>query len=163
MTFLWKIGVKIGNKPLVIAPLVSAEDSALIGAQPLIVSRKAGVQTGFAAEVQRAEIPIYELDDEEQIEHEAANAALAAVTPEAEYRPPMEPPLQPTPPPDQPGEPIPPPSQPVDRSRTRNTGAGTHDSRSSRRAAGDRADRARSSRSLWAHRPAVRSLFREHF
>ncbi len=113
VTFLWKIGVKLGNKPLVIAPLVSAEDSALIGAQPLIVSRKAGAQTGFAAEVQRAELPIYELDDEEQIEHEAADAALGAVTPEAEYRPPMEPPLQPTPPPDQPGEPIPPPGQPA--------------------------------------------------
>src|SRR5579872_4836025 len=30
VTFLWKIGVKLGNKPLVISPLVSAEDSALI-------------------------------------------------------------------------------------------------------------------------------------
>lgn len=125
VTFLWKIGVRLGNKPLVIAPIVSAEETAVVGAAPVMISRKPETQTGFAAEVQRfdralydaseantggEELPIYELDEEEVIEHEAAAAALS---PAAEYRPPMEPPLQPVPPPDQPGEPIPPPAQPA--------------------------------------------------
>lgn len=125
VTFVWKIGVRLGNKPLVIAPSVSAEDTAVVGAQPVMISRKTETQTGFAAEVQRfdralydapqprsatEELPIYELDEEEVIEHEAAAAALS---PTAEYQPPMEPPLQPVPPPDQPGEPLPPPSQPA--------------------------------------------------
>lgn len=120
VTFLWKIGVRLGNKPLVIAPTVSAEDTAIVGAQPVIVSRKEGVQTGFASQVQRydrtlhdeptqtivEELPIYELDAEETIEYEAADAALS------EYRPPMEPPSQPIAPPAQP-EPAPPPDQPA--------------------------------------------------
>lgn len=125
VTFVWKIGVRLGNKPLVIAPSVSAEDTAVVGAQPVIISRKTETQTGFAAEVQRfdralydapetrtttEELPIYELDEEEVIEHEAGAAALSSA---AEYRPPLEPPLQPVPPPDQPGEPMPPPSQPA--------------------------------------------------
>lgn len=115
-TFVWKIGVRLGNKPLVIAPVVTAEETAVVGAQPVMVSRKPETQTGFASEVQRydralydkqpGELPIYELDEEEIIEHEAAAAALS------EYQPPMEPPLQPVPPPDQP-EPIPPPDQPA--------------------------------------------------
>lgn len=116
VTFLWKIGVRLGNKPLVIAPIISAEQTAVLGAEPVIVPRKTETQTGFAAEVQRfdralydkpanEELPIYELDEEEVIEHEAAAAALS------EYRPPMEPPLTPVPPPDQP-EPLPPPDQP---------------------------------------------------
>lgn len=138
VTFLWKIGVRLGNKLLVIAPVVNAEETAIVGAQPVMISRKAEAQTGFASEVQRFdralydapevraagdELPIYELDEEEIIEHEAAQSALgpldAARGPSiprddrvAEYKPPMEPPLQPVPPPDQPGEPIPPPSQP---------------------------------------------------
>jgi hypothetical protein len=116
-TFLWKIGVRLGNNPLVIAPVVTAEDTAVVGAEPAIVSRKSETQTGFATEVQRYdralydkqpkdELPIYELDEEEIIEHEAGAAALS------EYQPPMEPPLQPIPPPDQP-EPMPPPDQPA--------------------------------------------------
>ncbi len=114
-TFVWKIGVRLGNKPLVIAPIVTAEESAVLGAHPVVVSRKADTQTGFATEVQRYdralydktldELPIYELDEEETIEHEAGAAALS------EYRPPAEPPQQPVPPPDQP-EQIPPPGQP---------------------------------------------------
>jgi hypothetical protein len=119
VTFLWKIGVRLGNKPLVIAPVASAEETAVIGAQPIIVSRKAGAQTGFTTEVQRfdralydepetivEDLPIYELDAEETIEYEAADAALS------EYRPPMEPPTQPIAPPAQP-EPAPPPDQPA--------------------------------------------------
>lgn len=126
-TFVWKIGVRLGNKPLVIAPVVSADEAAVVGAQPAMISRKTETQTGFAGEVQRydralydvteprtppEELPIYELDTEEIIEHEAAETALGPLD-RAEYRPPMEPPLQPVPPPDQPGEPVPPPSQPA--------------------------------------------------
>jgi hypothetical protein len=123
VTFLWKIGVRLGNKPLVIAPIVTAEETAVVGAQPVIISRKADTQTGFAAEVHRfdralydepatvtEELPIYELDEEEIIEHEAAESALSPLT---EYQPGIEPPLQPVPPPDQPGEPLPPPTQPA--------------------------------------------------
>lgn len=110
--FVWKIGVRLGNKPLVIAPVVTAEETAVIGADAVIISRKEGAQTGFASEMTRAdralyEPPIYELDEEEAIVQEAADAALS------EYVPPTEPPLQPSmPPPSQP-EQIPPPSQPA--------------------------------------------------
>lgn len=118
VTFLWKVGVRLGNKPLVIAPTVSADDTAVVGAQPVIVSRKAESAGAFAGEVLRLdralydeptdeELPIYELDEEEIIEHEAADAAL-----QGEYRPPLEPAPQPMPPPLQP-EPAPPPDQPA--------------------------------------------------
>jgi uncharacterized repeat protein (TIGR01451 family) len=125
ITFLWKIGVRLGNKPLVIAPAVAAERSGVLGAQPIIISRKAGAQsTSFAGDVQRydralydaptraGELPFYELDEEETIEHEAAQAALSPAVPKTEYMPPMEPPLPGVPPPDQP-EPMPPPGQPA--------------------------------------------------
>lgn len=116
-TFVWKVGVRLGNKPVVIAPSVTAEETAVVGAQPAIISRKADSTSGFASEVLRLdpalydrpsdeELPIYELDEEEIIEHEAAQAALS------EYRPGFEPPLQPIPPPAQP-EQIPPPDQPA--------------------------------------------------
>jgi uncharacterized repeat protein (TIGR01451 family) len=129
VTFLWKIGVRLGNKPLVIAPIVTAEETAILGAQPVLVSRKADARTGFAGEVARfdhalydgpaaagEELPIYELDLEEVIEHEAAEGALSsrpqpAVEAVAEYQPPMQPPPQPVPLPAQP-EPLPPPDQP---------------------------------------------------
>jgi hypothetical protein len=104
----------------VIAPNVSAEDSAVLGAQPVVISRKADAQSGFAAQVTRIDpalyqpaaaedLPIYELDEEEQLVHEAADAALSS---QAEYVPPLEPPLPSTPPPDQP-EPVAPPGQPA--------------------------------------------------
>jgi|GEM_PF-839277 len=124
VTFVWKIGVRLGNKPLVIAPVVTAEETAVVGAQPLLVSRRPEAQTGFAAHLEQydrlaveqpvepapSELPIYELDAEEIIEHAAADGALSPIR--AEYQPPMEPPLQPVPPPDQPGEPAPPVTQP---------------------------------------------------
>jgi hypothetical protein len=126
VTFLWKIGVKSGNKPLVIAPQVSAEDTAIVGADALIVSRKTESQTGFAAEVERynrggygtrppaqlEDLPIYELDEEELIEYEAGEAALSSTLPEDEYVPGVEPPIAPPPPTTQP-EPVPPPDQPA--------------------------------------------------
>lgn len=139
VTFVWKIGVRLGNKPLVIAPVVRGDETAILGAAPVTVSRKNDTQTGFAGEVQRfdralydvgeprttpRELPIYELDEEEIIEHEAAETALGPLDPapgrrvphdgtQAEFQPPMEPPLQPVPPPNQPGEPVPAPAQPA--------------------------------------------------
>ena len=116
-TFIWKIGVRLGNKALVIAPTVRAEDSAVLGAQPAIVSRKGETQAA-AVRIDPAlyqplpanNLPIYELDEEEQLVHEAADAALGSI---AEYVPPTQPPIAPsTPPPDQP-EPAPPPDQPA--------------------------------------------------
>lgn len=119
VTLLWKVGVKLGNKPLVISPSARAGSSAVIGGEAVVVSRKEGAQQAtFAGEVTRydralyapepapRELPIYELDEEEQLEHEAADAALA------EYRPPFEPPAEPSVPPAQP-EPLPPPAQPA--------------------------------------------------
>jgi uncharacterized repeat protein (TIGR01451 family) len=120
VTFIWKIGVRLGNKPLVVQPSVRAQASAILGAEPAIVSRRAGVPGAFGSQISRSatgeipaadDLPIYELDEEEVVEYEAGIAALSSTTAQAEYVPPFEPPLQPVPPPDQP-EPAPPPSQP---------------------------------------------------
>ncbi len=89
VTFLWKIGVRLGTKPLVIAPGVRAEETAVIGALPLVISRKSGAQTGFAAQVEHVELPIYELDEEEVLEHEAAEAALSPVRAQPIEPPPL--------------------------------------------------------------------------
>ncbi len=114
VTLVWKIGVRLGNKPLVIAPSARADESAIVGAQTLLISRKdgtagdAGYSGNFAGRVQQLdrELPIYELDEEETLEHEAAQAALSPVRPaapeRAEYQMPMEPPTPATPPPSQP-------------------------------------------------------------
>lgn len=126
VTFVWKIGVKAGNKPLVIAPQVNAEDTAVVGADALIVSRKVEAHSGFAAEVERynrggygtrppaqlEDLPIYELDEEEFLEYEAADAALTPLTIGDEYMPGVQPPIAPPPPTTQP-EPNPPPDQPA--------------------------------------------------
>ena len=107
VTFLWKIGVRLGNKPLVIAPVVSAEDGAVIGAEPVLISRKEGAQSTFATEVVRVDpalyvkedLPIYELDEEEVIEYEATESALSSISPKSAIRPDQP---EPAPPPDQP-------------------------------------------------------------
>ena len=115
VTFLWKIGVRMGNKPLVIAPHVQAEESAVIGAEPLVLERKEGavaVLAPDAASVPSAqpeapppERPFYELEEDEILEP-LENA------PAAEYQPAIEPPAAPSIPlPSQP-EPAPPPAQP---------------------------------------------------
>ena len=59
------------------------------------------------------DLPIYELDPEEALEHEAADAALSPPAPHAEYRPPMEPPQQPIAAAVAAREPAPPPDQPA--------------------------------------------------
>jgi uncharacterized repeat protein (TIGR01451 family) len=93
-TLLWKVGVRMGTKPLVVIPHVRARQTAVVGGGPLVVERKDAV-TAFAGEVATAdralyvakplipvvipvdELPIYELDGEEQIVYEAADAALS--------------------------------------------------------------------------------------
>ena len=95
-TFVWKTGVRLGSKPLVLAPQVSANVGAVIGARPLTVARKDQPNTVFTTELDRAgaelrepkalipvdipadDLPFYELDEEEQLVHEAADAALSS-------------------------------------------------------------------------------------
>lgn len=113
-TLVWKIGVRLGNKPLVMTPTATAQESAIVGGASISITRREGANAGFTLDVRAAsrELPFYELDDEETLEHEAANAALsAAPAPQAEYVPPMEPPTPATPPPAQP-DPGSPPMQP---------------------------------------------------
>ncbi|MGZ6129895.1 MAG: hypothetical protein ACXWMY_17165, partial [Vulcanimicrobiaceae bacterium] len=75
VTLLWKIGVRLGNTALAIAPLVRAENTAIVGAKRVVVSRKAEPRMSFSGEVSRevartapeSEFPFYELDEEEQL------------------------------------------------------------------------------------------------
>jgi uncharacterized repeat protein (TIGR01451 family) len=102
ITLLWKVGVRMGTKPLLVIPQVRARNAAVIGGGPLVVERK-GSLSAFAGELAVAdramfeaqplipveipadELPIYELDAEEAIIFEAADAALSsAVTREHE-------------------------------------------------------------------------------
>lgn len=116
-TFIWKLGVALGTKALVIMPAVSAGVGAVIGARPLSISRKKQSTSNFAAEIAKAdaalfepkalipvdlpldELPIYELDAEEQLVHEAADAALQPL-PENVPAPAPAPPPQPEPEPE---------------------------------------------------------------
>jgi uncharacterized repeat protein (TIGR01451 family) len=112
-TLLWKVGVRMGTKPLLVIPQVRARDGAVIGGAPVVVERK-GTTTAFGGELIAAdralfepkplipveipadELPIYELDAEEAIVYEAANAALSDAAAAPEPKP------QPTPPQPQP-------------------------------------------------------------
>src|SRR5947209_12913097 len=83
-TFVWKIGVRTGNAPLTISPTIRAEGAAVVGGSALLVTRKDVSQTAFAAQLEREtppepveEQPFYELDQEEELETLAANAALS--------------------------------------------------------------------------------------
>ncbi|HUZ48171.1 MAG TPA: hypothetical protein VMW12_00370 [Candidatus Dormibacteraeota bacterium] len=106
VTLLWKLGVKLGSQPLILAPQVRAQGAAVVGAKPISISRKGQSVSAFSADLARAdasfydprplipvdipadELPIYELDEEEQLVYEAANAALSsAVEPPAEIVP----------------------------------------------------------------------------
>ncbi len=106
VTLLWKLGVKLGSQPLILAPQVRAQGAAIAGAKPISISRKGQSVSAFSADLARAdaafydprplipveipadELPIYELDEEEQLVYEAANAALSsAVEPPAEIVP----------------------------------------------------------------------------
>lgn len=94
-TFTWKVGVKLGTKPLVVSPRIRAEGVAVIGARPVIVGRREQATTAFADQLSRADLaayepkplipvdisavdlPIYELDDEEAMLYEATDAAVS--------------------------------------------------------------------------------------
>jgi uncharacterized repeat protein (TIGR01451 family) len=98
-TFEWKIGVKLGARPLLLAPSVRTSGAAVIGARPLSIARKATAGSQFAGALERADatvfvekpafavdipvtdLPIYELDDEEEIVEEAAQSALSTAVP----------------------------------------------------------------------------------
>ena len=109
-SFVWKLGVRLGAKPLVIAPQVRVEQGAIIGARPLSIARKDQSNSVFATELSRIdpalyepkpliavdipadELPFYELDSEEEIVQEAADAALSSLKmePRAEITPVQE-------------------------------------------------------------------------
>ncbi|HTX59639.1 MAG TPA: hypothetical protein VMH02_08145 [Verrucomicrobiae bacterium] len=141
-TFAWKVGVRLGAKPLIVAPSVRAPGSAVVGARPAIVSRREQPESAFAGELARAdatvyepkplipveipasELPIYELDEEEQLIAEAAEAALSSAAPMHPVRAPepeppraqapiAEPEPQPIEPEPQPIEPEPQPTQAI--------------------------------------------------
>ncbi|HET9030488.1 MAG TPA: hypothetical protein VFN49_09940 [Candidatus Aquilonibacter sp.] len=107
-TFIWKLGVRLGTQALLLAPVVRASGAAVVGAKALKVERKDRASIAFATEVERAdpalfspsplipveipvesivaeepadELPFYELDAEETLVHEAADAALSSAAP----------------------------------------------------------------------------------
>lgn len=118
-TFVWKIGVRLGLGPLVAMPSVRATNAATVGARSVRVTRRNQRETSFATEVTRAEaafleekplipveipaedLPIYELDAEETLVYEAADAALSsAVPPQPEPEPEPDPEPEPEPAPE---------------------------------------------------------------
>lgn len=98
-TFVWKLGVRLGATPVILSPSVRAVGSGVVGAKTLSVTRKERPAQAFATELERAdpalyspkplipveipadELPFYELDEEEQIVQEAADAALSSAAP----------------------------------------------------------------------------------
>ena len=97
-TFVWKLGVRLGVGSLLIAPSVRAQGAAVVGARAVAVSRKDQNLSAFASEIERVdpamyapkplipveipadELPFYELDAEEELVYEAADAALSPAT-----------------------------------------------------------------------------------
>jgi len=100
-TFVWKIGVRAGNSSLTISPTIRAEGAAVVGGSALLITRKDVSQTAFAAQLAREtepettpaeEQPFYELDQEEELEHLAANSALSPIVEQTvAEEPPAEP------------------------------------------------------------------------
>lgn len=98
-TFIWKVGVRLGAGPLVAVPSVRSENAAVIGARSVRVTRRNQRESAFAVDVAQAEkalleakplipvdipadeLPIYELDAEEEMVYEAADAALSSAAP----------------------------------------------------------------------------------
>ncbi len=95
-TFQWKISVRLGTKPIVVAPQVRGRGTAVVGGRPVVVGRKDQPATAFAGDVAQAEaalyeprplipvdipatdLPIYELDEEEELIYAATDATLSA-------------------------------------------------------------------------------------
>lgn len=99
-TFVWKLAVRLGQSPLLIAPSARASNAAVAGGRQLRIGRRA--PTGGAAfglplpqpkpfvptALPIAVLPFYELDAEEEIIAEAAEAALSPmVAPRPEHPP----------------------------------------------------------------------------
>jgi hypothetical protein len=124
-TFIWKLGVRLGAQPLVLAPAINASGAAVVGARAVKVERRDRASVAFVAELERADptvftpkplvpveiptddLPFYELDSEETLIHEAAEAALSSAAPpvadpivdapQAEAEPEAEPEPEPAP------------------------------------------------------------------
>ncbi len=92
-TISYRIEVGAGVAPLLLLPHARSRNAAVIGARPLRLARGTG-STAFAVAVGQEladaaapapgtseELPIYELDEEEQIEYEATAAALSSAAP----------------------------------------------------------------------------------
>jgi len=95
-TFLWKIGIRIGTRPLVVAPHIRLSGGAAIGGKSVAIHRNQGAIVPPAAAPERPaatpviptaipvpDLPFYELD-----EREAADAAAAMPPPVAAELPP---------------------------------------------------------------------------
>jgi uncharacterized repeat protein (TIGR01451 family) len=98
-TFQWKIGIRLGTKPIVVAPHVRGARTAVVGGRPVVVGRKDQTPTAFGGEVAQAgaalyepkplipveipvtDLPIYELDEEEELVYAATDATVTAAAP----------------------------------------------------------------------------------
>lgn len=87
-TFVWKLGVRAGTSPLAIVPAIRADDAAIVGGNALAIERKNALHSAFGVELSRheqppataaepTELPFYELDEEEELEHIAGDAAVS--------------------------------------------------------------------------------------
>ncbi len=102
-TIAYRIEVGAGVTPLLLLPHARSINAAVIGARPLRLAR-GSAGTAFSSAVRNElvdlpeaaqseeELPIYELDEEEQLEYEATAAALSTAAP------PFSPPPEPAPP-----------------------------------------------------------------
>ncbi|HXF33684.1 MAG TPA: hypothetical protein VN603_03865 [Candidatus Acidoferrales bacterium] len=102
-TVLLKLTAKASVDDPVLFPTLSSADAAVVGAKAVKLERKSA-PTAFASSVTRAlpvEEPAYELEPEETIVYEAADAALSPIVPPAVVQPPAKAPLIAPPPPPQ--------------------------------------------------------------
>lgn len=108
-TFVWKIGARLGTRPLLVAPQISAEDAAVIGASALSIARRetapgAALEASLPLEVAPRpivpvelavpDLPFYELDEREEAEY-AAEAGRSGPPHETPAAPPEPVPPQP--------------------------------------------------------------------
>ncbi len=102
-TFAWKVGVRIGARPLVVVPQIHASEAAIIGASAISISRKQpSAEAVVAASMARAatptpapvipveipvpdvpldDLPFYELDEVERAEYVRAEPVAPSVLP----------------------------------------------------------------------------------
>ena len=98
-TYLWAMEVLAGTEPLFLSADVRASDGAVIAPRSLRLSRKLGAGGTFQATVSLAlskepiETPIYELDEEEQLVHDAVIGPLEPQPIQAVVQQPQAPPI----------------------------------------------------------------------